>query len=109
MRKELTMNKIIAAVLVCALVGAWGAAQGGDAAAGKAKSAVCAACHGPDGNSMVPVYPKLAGQHEAYLAVALKAYKSGTRKNATMKPMVAPLSDADIVNLAAYYASQKAK
>ena len=103
------MNKIIAATLACALVGVYGAAQAGDAAAGKAKAAVCGACHGPDGNSMVPLYPKLAGQHEAYLAAALKAYRSGARDNATMKPMVATLTDTDIENLAAYYASQKAK
>ncbi len=103
------MNKIVAIALSCALAGPWVGAQAGDAAAGKAKSAVCAACHGPDGNSMVPTYPKLAGQHEAYLAAALKAYKTGERNNATMKPMVTALSDDDIANLAAYYASQKAK
>jgi cytochrome c553 len=103
------MKKIIAATLACTLIGAWGIAQAGDAAAGKAKSAVCAGCHGADGNSMVPIYPKLAGQHEAYIVAALKEYKSGQRTNATMKAMAAPLSDADIQNLAAYFSSQQPK
>ncbi len=102
-------KKIIVAALSCALAGAWGVALAGDAAAGKAKAAMCASCHGPDGNSPAPAFPKLAGQHEAYLVDAMKQYKSGARKNAMMKPMVDPLSDADIANLAAFYASQKQK
>ena len=102
-------KKLIVAVLGCALTGASGIALAGDAAAGKARSAACAGCHGPDGNSVVPTYPKIAGQHEAYLADAMKQYKTGARNNATMKAMAAPLTDADIANLAAYYASQKAK
>jgi len=103
------MKKLIVATVACALIGAWGAAQAGDATAGKARSAVCAGCHGPDGNSKVPMYPKIAGQHEAYLVGAMKQYKSGARGDATMKAMAAPLSDADIANLAAYFASQKAQ
>lgn len=103
------MKKLIVATVACALIGAWGAAQAGDAAAGKARSAACAGCHGPDGNSPVPMYPKLAGQHEAYLVSAMKQYKSGARGDATMKAMSAPLSDTDIQNLAAYFSSQKAK
>lgn len=81
----------------------------GDAAAGKSKSAACAACHGPDGNSTNPVWPNLAGQHEAYLVKQLKAFKSGERKDPLMSPMAAALSEQDMENLAAYYASQKAK
>ena len=104
------MNKrIIVAALSCALTFAWGVALAGDAAAGKAKSAVCAGCHGPDGNSMAPTFPKLAGQHEAYIIDSLKQYRSGARNNAMMKPMVAALTDEDIANLAAFYASQKAR
>ena len=79
----------------------------GDAAAGKGKSMMCAACHGTAGISAVPTYPNLAGQKEAYLAKQLKDFKSGKRNNPTMKGMVASLSDADMDNLAAYYASLK--
>lgn len=79
----------------------------GNVANGKAKSAACAACHGPDGNSPLPLYPKLAGQHADYLQQALKAYKSGARKNEIMKGMAAPLSAQDIEDLAAFYASQQ--
>jgi len=82
-------------------------ALAGDVAAGKAKSATCAGCHGAKGISAVPTYPNLAGQKEAYLAQQIKDYKSGARKNPTMNAMVAALTDADIANLAAYYASLK--
>jgi cytochrome c553 len=76
----------------------------GDAAAGKAKAAVCAGCHGMNGMSPSPMYPNLAGQKEQYLAKSLKAYKSGDRSDPTMSAMVAGLTDADIDNLAAYFA-----
>jgi cytochrome c553 len=79
----------------------------GDAAAGKAKSMMCSACHGVAGISAVPTYPNLAGQKEAYTAKQLKDFKSGKRNDPTMKGMVASLNDADIANLAAYYASLK--
>jgi cytochrome c553 len=79
----------------------------GDAAAGKAKAAACAGCHGANGVSAVPSYPNLAGQKEAYLASSLKAFRDGTRKNATMNAMAKPLTDADIDNLAAYFSSLK--
>ena len=79
----------------------------GDAAAGKSKAAVCAACHGADGNSPSDAYPKLAGQGEAYLLKQLMNFKSGERENAFMAPMVAPLSEQDMADLAAYFASQK--
>jgi cytochrome c553 len=74
-----------------------------DAAAGKAKSMVCAACHGANGISMSPLWPNLAGQKEMYLAKQIKAFRDGTRKDPTMAPMVAGLTDDDIANLAAYY------
>jgi cytochrome c553 len=78
-----------------------------DLAAGKEKAtAVCAACHGADGNKSVdPSYPKLAGQHEAFLLRALMDYKSGARKNAIMGAQAAQLSKKDMQNLAAYFAS----
>ncbi|OED43842.1 hypothetical protein AB833_02785 [Chromatiales bacterium (ex Bugula neritina AB1)] len=80
----------------------------GDAAAGKSKSSICAACHGANGVSLIPNYPNLAGQKSAYLVAQLKAFKSGARKGASsaiMAPMAAGLSDADMANLAAYYSS----
>jgi cytochrome c553 len=79
----------------------------GDVEAGKSKSAMCAACHGPDGNSPAPAFPKLAGQHAAYLAKQLAEYKSGERQNATMNGMAAALSEQDIADLAAFYSSQQ--
>lgn len=77
----------------------------GDAAAGKAKAAVCAGCHGAKGVSATPMFPNLAGQKAAYLEKQLKAFRSGTRKDPTMSGMAKPLSDADIANLAAYFSS----
>lgn len=79
-----------------------------DIAAGAAKAAgVCASCHGKDGNNDAPDFPKLAGQYEDYLVKALRDYKSGERNNAIMKGFAAALTDRDIRNLAAYYASQR--
>ena len=80
---------------------------GGDAAAGKTKAASCNACHGANGISAIPTYPNLAGQKEAYLVKQMKAFKDGTRKDPTMNAMAAPLSDADMANLAAHFASLK--
>ncbi len=79
----------------------------GDIAAGKTKTAMCAACHGAMGVSAVPMYPNLAGQKAAYLAKQLKDFKSGARKDPVMAPMAMGLSDADIANISAYYASLK--
>jgi cytochrome c553 len=79
----------------------------GDVEAGKAKSAMCAACHGANGISAIPMYPNLAGQKEAYLLKQLQDFKSGSRDNAVMKGMAMTLSDADMENLAAYYAQMK--
>lgn len=92
---------VIAASFVC--VGA----QAADLEAGKAKAKeVCAACHGEDGNSTMPDYPKLAGQHRDYLAKSLRDYKSGNRKNPIMAGMVGALTKEDIENLALYYGSR---
>ncbi len=76
-----------------------------DIEAGKTKSAMCAACHAADGNGLDPSYPKLAGQHASYLAQSLQDYKSGKRKNPIMSGMAAGLTDTDIEDLSAYYAS----
>ncbi|MGI9265843.1 MAG: c-type cytochrome [Gammaproteobacteria bacterium] len=81
-------------------------AYAGDAEAGKAKAATCAACHGPTGVSGNPMWPNLAGQKEAYLVKQIKAFKDGVRTDPTMAPMVAALSDTDIDDLAAFFASQ---
>ncbi len=79
----------------------------GDAARGKDKTAACAGCHGADGRSENPMFPKLAGQHAVYLSKALQAYKSGARKNAMMAPgMLESMSDQDIDDIAAYFSSQ---
>lgn len=79
----------------------------GDPKAGEAKTVACAGCHGTDGNSVIPNFPRLAGQYENYLVHVLKQYKNGDRSNPMMVPMVANLSDVDLQNIAAYYASQK--
>lgn len=80
----------------------------GDAEAGKQKAtSVCAACHGPDGNSTAPNFPRLAGQHEDYLKIALHRYKTKERVNAIMNGQAASLTDKEIADLAAYFASQK--
>jgi cytochrome c553 len=85
-------------------------ALAGDAAAGKAKAAMCAGCHGANGIAISPTYPNLAGQNAPYLEAAMKAYKLKQRSGgqaAVMYGMAAALSDADIANLAAYYSSLK--
>jgi cytochrome c553 len=79
----------------------------GDPAAGKVKAKTCEACHGPDGKSIAPNYPNLAGQHASYLVKALADYRAGRRNNPIMGPMAAPLTDQDIEDLAAWYASQE--
>jgi len=78
----------------------------GDAAAGQAKSAICAACHGADGNSMVPNWPKLAGQHEQYLVRQVSLIQSGARPVPEMMAIAPGLSAQDIADLAAWFSSQ---
>jgi cytochrome c553 len=97
----------IAAWVVAAGVSANALAADVNAGAEKAKQ-ICQACHGLDGNATIADYPKLGGQYRDYLAKALRDYKSGARKNAIMAGMAAPLTDADIDNVAAYYANQPA-
>lgn len=81
----------------------------GNAEAGKTKSAVCAACHNADGNSVNPEWPKLAGQHPNYIIKELNDFKNDKRVNATMSPMAKPLSEQDMADLAAYFTSQAKK
>ena len=66
----------------------------------------CVGCHGPDGNSLVPSFPKIAGQYQDYLLHALKSYKNGNRNNAIMNGIASTLSDEQMVILSKYYASQ---
>ncbi len=100
---------LLAAFAGASLVLSVGANAAGDAAAGKSKSAVCMACHGPTGTSPNPLWPNLAGQKAPYLVKQLKDFKSGARKDPVMAPMATPLSAQDMENLAAYYSSQKPK
>jgi len=83
-------------------------ARAADAEAGKAKAQVCAACHGNDGNSPDPAVPSLAGQPAQAIATQLFQFREGNRKNPQMSPMAANLSNADMNNLAEYYAGLKA-
>ncbi len=74
---------------------------------GQNKSAVCHACHGATGKSVQPIYPNLGGQHQDYLSKTLYAFRDGSRQNAIMSGFAANLSDADIEDIAAWYASQQ--
>ena len=80
----------------------------GDAKAGEAKAAVCGACHGMDGNSALAMYPKLAGQNESYTVRQLTQFKNGKRNNAIMLPFASTLSDQDMHDLGAFFASKQA-
>jgi len=101
------MRKLLAIAATVAALGTVSAAHAeGSAEAGQTKAAVCAACHGPDGNSANPEWPSIAGQHPGYLVTQLKAFKSGERQNVLMSPMAMPLSEQDMEDLAAWFASQ---
>jgi len=99
--------KLVAALsLVAALGWTSTALAAGSKEAGLAKAATCSACHGMDGNSLNPEWPNLAGQHETYIVRQLQAFHSGQRQNTLMSPMAMILSDQDMADLAAYFASQ---
>ena len=100
------MNKLVVSLLLT--LGITGLAQAaGDAAAGQGKVVMCGACHGPDGNSLAPNFPKLAGQGERYLLKQLNDIKSGNRQVVEMTGLLNNLSEQDLADIAAYYASQK--
>ena len=105
------MNKLLVSLLltlgVTGMAQAAGSAVVGDATAGQAKTAVCAACHGPNGNSAAPNFPKLAGQGERYLLKQLTDIKDGKRQVLEMTGQLTNLSDQDLADIAAYYAQQK--
>ncbi len=103
------MKRLLLTATLCGVFGVFGAAHAaGDAQAGKAKAAACAGCHGANGEGKKP-YPALAGKSESEIVQALQDYKSGKRANPIMKSFATPLSDQDMANVAAYYASLKAK
>ena len=109
--RSISLTRWLAVAVLCALnAAAWAE---GDAAAGHIKNHSCTGCHGIPGwrNAFPEVYkvPKLGGQHAAYIVAALKAYKSGERKHGTMQAIAASLSDQDMADLAAYYATMAAK
>ncbi|MEM9384021.1 MAG: c-type cytochrome [Pseudomonadota bacterium] len=102
--------KHCAVALVTASALLMGAAHAaGSPEAGQGKSAVCAACHGADGNSFNPEWPALAGQHASYIITQLEWFRSGKRQNMLMSSQAANLSDEDIKDLAAYFSSQTLK
>jgi cytochrome c553 len=106
------MRKILIAAAIVLGIGAQPALAAGDAAAGKAKAAPCAACHGADGNSAAPTFPKLAGQSERYLLKQLHDIKPDAagkiaRPVPVMMGQLDKLSDQDLADLAAFYAAQK--
>lgn len=98
-------NLVIGTLLTLGLVS--GAQAAGDAAAGEGKTAVCAGCHGADGNSMVPNFPKLAGLGERYLVTQLNAIKSKSRVIVEMTGLLDGMSDQDLADIAAYYSSKQ--
>jgi cytochrome c553 len=101
------MKNFIIAAASGALLLISGQGIAADIEAGKKKAAeVCAACHGPDGNSPAPAFPRLAGQHVSYLQKTLTEYKSGARKDPIIAGRAAALSKEDIENVSAYFASQ---
>ncbi|NCA68751.1 MAG: cytochrome c4 [Sphingobacteriia bacterium] len=102
----MTKNWLISISVAMALVS--GAAQAaGDPTAGEAKAnTICMACHGPQGNSIIPLWPKLAGQHPDYIKKQLMDFKAGHRANEQMTPMAMPLTDQEVLDLAAYFSSQ---
>jgi cytochrome c553 len=105
MKKQTATIKYSVLALLLASV-PFSLAARGDADSGREKAKVCEACHGLDGKSVDPSYPNLAGQHETYLQKSLGDYRSGRRANPIMAGFAGPLSDQDIKDLAAWYASQ---
>jgi cytochrome c553 len=95
-----TIWMLIAAGMSCSAIGA-------DIKAGETKAQACVGCHGAQGKSLVPTFPKLAGQHAVYIESALHEFKSGERKNQLMAPFAAGLSEVDIADIAAYFEAQK--
>ena len=105
-RLALSLTLALAAYGALPIVHAQDPVGGGNSTAGKEKAGSCAGCHGEDGNSLMPTFPKLAQQHTSYLVKQLHAFKDGSRNDPVMAPMAMALSDADIADLGAYFSSQ---
>jgi cytochrome c553 len=101
--KNIFKHAMVAVGLIAA---AQGSLAAGDAAAGEGKVAVCAACHGADGNSMAPTFPKLAGLGEAYLLKQMQDIKAGSRAVVEMTGLLNAMSDQDLADIAAYFSSK---
>lgn len=99
------MNKLLIAILASVSIISVAHAAG-DAAAGQGKTAICAACHGTDGNSAIGNFPKLAGQNERYLLKQLQDIKAGNRSVVEMTGLLTNLSDQDLADISAYFASK---
>lgn len=106
MQRRIIFASLLAASLAFTFGSAW---ADGNVAAGAKKAVACEACHGKDGQGIAPNYPALAGQYQDYLEQALHNYKDGKRTNAIMNGMAAPLSDQDIKDITAYFASLPSK
>ena len=106
MKTAMKTIRLLSAMFLAAALPAM--ASSGDAEAGKKKSAPCAACHGANGVSASPDFPNLAGQYPDYILTALMHYQNGKRKNPIMQAQVAKLKTKDMMDLAAYFSSQKA-
>ena len=104
-KKRVPSLVLAAGLMAIGLAGSALAQSAGDAVAGKEKAGLCSACHGFAGISANPLWPNLAGQHHAYLAAQIRAYRDGKREEITMQPFVQDLTDQDIEDLAAWYAS----
>jgi len=99
------MKTLQSLMLLLIVIASQSAIAAGNAAAGAEKASLCAACHGPAGVSVNPLWPNLAGQQEMYLAKQIKAFRDGTRHDPTMQPFVVDLSDQDVEDLAAHYSN----
>ena len=99
------MTKTIGWISILLALGYSQLSLAGDVAAGQARAALCAACHGANGISANDLWPNLAGQKEAYLIKQMKAFRDGVRSDPMMSPMAQPLTDTDIENLSAYFSS----
>lgn len=112
MKTWLITVSVVAALIGGAVQAAEGLKAGGpkagDPKAGEAKAnSICQACHGPQGNSIVPIWPKLAGQHPEYIYKQLMDFKAGARSNVQMTPMAMPLTEQEVLDVAAYFSSQE--
>jgi cytochrome c553 len=107
MMKTWLITVTVASALAAGAIQAAEGLKPGDPKAGATKaSTICVACHGPQGNSIVPTWPKLAGQHPEYIQKQLMDFKAGHRANVQMTPMAMPLTDQEVLDLAAYFSTQ---